>query len=287
MLVEFKEVCKHLGSFYLDNISFQLPAGYIMGLIGPNGAGKTSLIHLLLGLYQPEKGDVCITGMNYETNEKEIHEITGTVLLDDLFDHALTLSQNGNEYGRFYKNYQPELLQNYLNRFQLKGNCRYRELSKGEKLKFQLAFALAHEPRLLILDEPTGNFDPAFRKEFFKILKEFIADGKKSVILSTHLTEDLDSMADYICYLESGRLLFQGDIETLRDSYRLVTGELYKINLLRKENIIYTEQGEYGCRALIKNCHMNPNDHALTVTIPTIEELMYFMTKRGDKSCTK
>lgn len=284
MLIELNEVNKCLGTFHLEDISFELPSGYIMGLIGPNGAGKTSLIHLLLGLYRPDAGQISIAGMNYETNEQTIHELTGAVLLDDLFDNALSLRQNGEKYGKFYENYQPEILENYLDRFCLDGNHRYRKLSKGEKLKFQLAFALSHEARLLILDEPAGNFDPAFREEFFKILKDFIADGKKSVILSTHITEDLERIADYICYLEAGKLLFQGDIETLHETYRLVTGEEYKINLLRKDNIIHMEKGEYGCRALVKYAHKYINDEGLIVTIPTIEELMYFMAKRGQKS---
>lgn len=283
MLIELKEVNKSLGTFHLEQISFELPKGYIMGLIGPNGAGKTSLIHLILGLYQADKGEVIIDGKNYQDNEKEIHDIIGTVLLEDLFDNTLTLRQNGMEYGRFYQNYSEDILENYLNRFALDGNRRFKELSKGEKLKFQFAFALSHNAKLLVLDEPTGNFDVAFREEFFKVLKEFIADGQRSVILSTHLTEDLDRIADYICYLEKGKSIFAGDIETLHETYRLVTGEEYKVKLLRKEDIIYMEKGGYGTRALIKYRPRYQYDAALTITIPTIEELMYFMTKKGKK----
>ena len=281
MLIECREVNKHLGSFHLEQISFNLPKGYIMGLIGPNGAGKTSLIHLKLGLYQADEGEILIDGKSYDKNEQEIRDITGTVLLEDLFDNALTLYQNGMAYGSFYKNYSEEVLERYLNRFSLDGNRKFKELSKGEKLKFQFAFALSHDAKLLVLDEPTGNFDVAFREEFFKVLKEFIADGERSVVLSTHLTEDLDRIADYICYLEKGKLLFAGDIETLHDTYRLVTGEEYKVKLLRKEDIIHMEKGGYGTKALIKYRPRHQYDAALTVTVPTIEELMYFMTKKG------
>ncbi len=284
MLVEVKGVSKRLGSFQLENISLELPAGYICGLIGPNGAGKTTLIHLLLGLYVPNQGEVLIDGRNYRESEQEIREELGTVLLEELFDRGLTLRQNGDKYGAFYRNYSPEVLEGYLRRFSLEPGRRYKELSKGEELKFQFAFALSHDAKLLILDEPTGNFDPAFRQEFFKVLKEFIADGDRSVILSTHLTDDLDRMADYICYLEKGQQLFVGDVESLHDTYRLVVGEEYKIKLLRKEDIIHLEKGEYGARALVK---YRPSKlyNALTVTVPTIEELMYFMTKRGKKGC--
>jgi len=202
-------------------------------------------------------------------------------LVDSLYDNSLTLLQNGREYGRFYKEYSEETLKEYLKRFQLDENCLYKKLSKGQRLKFQFAFALSHNARLLILDEPTGNFDPEFREEFFQVLKEFIADGTRSVVLATHLTEDLDKVADYILYLEKGKTIFAGDIENLHDSYRLVVGERYKINLLRPERIICVEEGRYGTKALVTHTRRTLYDDSLTVSIPTIEEFMYFMTKRG------
>jgi len=282
MLITLKGISKQLGTFKLNDISFELPEGYICGLIGPNGAGKTTLLHLLLGLYRPGAGEILIDGMSYEENEQEIHDMIGTVLLEDLFDSALTLRQNGDEYGRYYQKYDAAVLEEYLHRFELKPEQLYKRLSKGEKLKFQFAFALAHDAKLLVLDEPTGNFDVSFREEFFKVLKEFIADSKRSVVLSTHLTEDLDQVADYICYLEKGNCIFAGDIEELHDTYRLVTGEEYKVKLLRKEDIIHMEKGKYGTKALVKYRPRCAYD-SLVVTIPTIEELMYFITKRGKK----
>ncbi len=281
MLVELKEVSKRLGKFKLEQISVELPKGYIMGLIGPNGAGKTSLLHLILGLYRPDGGEVLIDGMGYGDNEQAIHEMIGTVLQEELFDRALTLRQNAQEYGKYYRSYSSQVLEQYLERFGLDGAAKYRVLSKGQRLKFQFAFALAHDARLLVLDEPTGNFDPEFRGEFFEVLKEFIKDGERSVILSTHLTDDLDRLADYILYLESGKILFHGDIEALHDTYRLVTGELYKIKLLCREDIIHIEEGTYGYRALVRHRQRYLYDDSLTVSVPTIEELMYFMTKRG------
>lgn len=280
MLLELNDVSKHLGTFHMKNINVSLPEGYIMGLIGPNGAGKTTLLHLILGLYGADAGSVRVAGRSYEESEREIREQTGVVLLERLFDPGYTLRQNADRYGAYYSAYQPEVFLNYLERFSLAPECKYRKLSTGEELKFQLAFALAHDPKLLVLDEPAGNFDPKFRAEFFKALKEFISDGTRSVILSTHLTEDLDRMADYITYLEKGRCLMSDDIETLRDSYRLVTGEAYKIRLLPKEDVIHIEEGAFGVRALVRHHKRNVYDNALAVTAPTLEELMYFVTKR-------
>lgn len=280
MLLELKDVSKRLGKFHIKNISMELPEGYILGLIGPNGSGKTSLIHLILGLYKPSQGDIFIDGKSYTDDEMAIRNMIGTVLLDEMFDDGVSLLSNGIRYGRYYEKFNQEILETYLKRFNLDKKRKYNKLSKGEKLKFQFAFALSHDARLLILDEPTGNFDPEFRKEFFQVIKEFIADGTRSVIISTHLTEDLDKVADYILYIENGDTIFSGDIEKLRDSYRLVTGENYKINLIDKDRIIHKEVGNYGTRALVTHRPRYTYDKEVTVTIPTLEEVMYFVTKR-------
>ena len=279
-MIEVKGLSKKLKNFQLDNLLFTIPTGYICGLIGQNGAGKTTLLHLLLGLYRADEGEVLIDGMTYANEEKRIHNKIGTVLTEELFDASLTLIQNGDAYGRYYDAYNKKAMEDYLELFGLEKNRKFGRLSKGEKLKCQFAFALSHDARLLILDEPTGNFDPEFREQFFKILKEFIADGSRSVVLATHLTEDLDCMADYLIYLEKGKQVFAGDIEAFRDSYRMVSGEAYKIKLLHKEKIIHMEENSYGAKALVAHSRLNHYDRELQVVYPSIEEFMYFYTRR-------
>jgi ABC-2 type transport system ATP-binding protein len=132
---------------------------------------------------------------------------------------------------------------------------------------------------LLVLDEPTGNFDPDFHKEFFSIIKEFLSDGTKSVVLATHLTDDLDRMADYLVYLDEGHEVLSGNIEELRNAYRLLSGETYKLRLLPKEDVIYIEEREYGATALIRQRYHRTYDKSLSVSSPTIEQLMYYFTK--------
>ena len=151
-MIEFKNVSKRLGKFSLEDISFTLPQGYIMGLICPNGDGKTTMLHLLMGLYEPKEGTVLVAGKTYAEAQEEILNQIGVVLVDSLYDNSLTLLQNGREYGRFYKEYSEETLRGYLKRFKLDENCLYKKLSKGQRLKFQFAFALSHNARLLILD---------------------------------------------------------------------------------------------------------------------------------------
>ena len=278
-MIDCNNVSKRFTSFSLKNITFNLPAGYICGLIGENGSGKTTLINILSGLYSYD-GKIRISGRDYCNHEYDIKQDIGVVVHGDIFEAKESLISNANYFGRFYKKYSKNLLENYLERFNLNDKKKYKELSKGEKLKFALAFALAHEPRLLLLDEPGANFDIEFRKEFNSLLREFIIDGTRSVILSTHIISDVETFADYILFLKNGEQILFGDVETIREKYRMVSGEKYKIKLL-KDRIIYLEEGRISCNALVKHdkqCY----DKELKVWEPGIDELMYYIGKGKD-----
>ena len=210
-MIDCNNVSKRFTSFSLKNITFNLPAGYICGLIGENGSGKTTLINILSGLYSYD-GEVRISGRDYCNNEYDIKQDIGVVVHGDIFEAQESLISNGNYFGRFYKKYSKNLLENYLERFNLNDKKKYKDLSKGEKLKFALAFALAHKPRLLLLDEPGANFDIEFRKEFNSLLREFISDGTRSVVLSTHIISDVEKFADYILFLKNGERVLFGDV---------------------------------------------------------------------------
>ena len=278
-MIDCNNVSKRFTSFSLKNITFNLPAGYICGLIGENGSGKTTLINILSGLYSYD-GEVRISGRDYCNNEYDIKQDIGVVVHGDIFEAKESLISNANYFGRFYKKYSKNLLENYLERFNLNDKKKYKELSKGEKLKFALAFALAHEPRLLLLDEPGANFDIEFRKEFNSLLREFISDGTRSVVLSTHIISDVEKFADYILFLKNGEQVLFGDVETIREKYRMVSGEKYKIKLL-KERIIYLEEGRISCNALVKHDKQG-FDKELKVWEPGIDELMYYIGKGKD-----
>lgn len=285
-MVTVKDLKKGLGGFCLRNVNMELPSGYIMGLIGPNGSGKSTLMKCLLGLYRPDEGNVCINGMYYPQNEKQIKDGIGFVFQEDLFVGNLSLTENGAFYGKYYSNYSETLLLEYLERFQLEPGKKLKKFSKGEKLKFQFAFALSHQPKLLLLDEPTGSFDPDFREEFFYIITDFVKDGDKSVILATHITEDLERIADYITLLYKGKLKFSMDRNRLGDMYRIVTGEDYKIRLIDSKKVFGMEKGEFSTRALVKHNEYAVYDRELDVSVPSLEDIMYFLCKKskGDKA---
>lgn len=280
-MIQLNAVQKLLGTFLLRDINLEIPTGYIIGLIGANGCGKTSLLHILMGLYQPNAGEVKLMGKSYQDNEDELRDMLGVVLQERLYEEHMTLQENAAYFGRFYSQYDETYFLQLLESYQLEPKKKYKHLSKGEELKFQFAFALAHHPKLLLLDEPTGNFDPDFRDEFLTSLKEFIADGEHTVILATHLTDDLDKIADYLIYMEQGSILLATDIEELRTRYRIVAGEDYRMKLLSEQRVIHMEKGAFATKALVRHRKIDEYDASYTVSIPTIEEFMYYVTKRG------
>lgn len=277
-MLELDQVSKRLGSFQLRNITIQIPTGYLCGLAGENGAGKTSLLHMLLGLYRPDSGTVRIDGKIYEENEKEIRQQTGIVLAEDLLHPAFSLLQNGRYYGSFYNGYEEVCFVEKLKQYHLDPREKFGHLSKGQKLKCQFAFALACHPAYLFLDEPVANFDPEFKKKFFADLCAFIGDGERTAVLSTHETEDLDRLADYLIFMKEGEAVIASDMEKFRDSYRIVSGESYKIRLLRQDAIVKLEEREFGARALVRHSRLLSYDKSLLVACPTIADFMYFMS---------
>lgn len=283
-MVRFENVDKKLGDFNLQNITFELQPGYLMGLIGENGAGKTSILNLILGLYQPDAGNVEIFGCKYYGEESRIRNQIGYVLTDDgLFLANLRLDDNANLFGKYYKCYDKKKLYTYCDAFELNVKKKWRELSKGERLKFQFAFALSHRARLLVLDEPTANFDPEFRKQFLHLVTSFMKDGECSVILATHQLQELDQIADYITLLHCGKLIFSVEKERLTERFRIVRGEDYKINRLRQERVVCRETKGYVSAALVRHRKIDTYDPALTVSIPTMEEILYYFIKSGQK----
>ena len=275
-MISIKHLEKQLkGTKILKDISMELPKGYIMGLIGPNGAGKTTLLHVILGLYRADEGSVRVLGCDPAKEENVRNEI-GYVLAEELFAGSLSLLENARLYGKFYSRFDEKVFLDYCKRFELRTGDKLARHSKGEKMKFQFAFALAHAPKLLVLDEPTSSFDPEFRDSFLKIITGFIADGEHSVILATHQTRDLDRVADYVTLLDKGEVVFTGERTALEDGYRLLTAEDYKIRLLPQTMIVGKECTPYGTRALVRHRRQDVYDSDYTVAVPSLEEIMYY-----------
>lgn len=288
-MLKVEQLEKSYPGFRLEDISLELPAGYMIGVLGENGAGKSTLLKLMMGYEKPGRGRVLFAGEETEPyqniwqspeTEKWAKDQFGFVLNEPLFSPYSTLSENGMRYGKYYSSYREEELAQRLQEFMLDSGKCYGKCSRGEKLKFQFAFALSHHPRLLFLDEPLASFDEAFREKFVKHLARFVEDGRHSVIMASHLTQELEQMADYIVFLHKGKLLEFEDIETLREKYRVVSGEAYKIKLLNPDWVLAIEEGAYSTRAFVRHNSRRKYDRALTVEPPTLEDIFYYLYKK-------
>ena len=220
------------GKFMLQDISFTLERGYMLGLIGRNGAGKSTLLRILLQSIPRKWGNMEIAGYNVATHAQEAKQLVGYVGEDFYFLPKETLRENGRILGAFYPEFDEAVYLNLLSRFEVGAEKLGSQLSKGETTKAQLAFALAHKPELLLLDEPTGGLDPVVRREFLYVLQSELVEEKMGIIFSTHITEDLDKVADYIAMIDKGGLLFYESKEELLERLTGENGERLSLKQL-------------------------------------------------------
>lgn len=223
-MLEVRNLTKKFEKFSLDNISFKLEPGYIMGFIGPNGAGKSTTIKLIMNLLKKDSGEIKIFGMDNVKYKKEIKQRIGFVYEEPYYYENLTLRQMKNIIAPFYTEWDDKQFTKYIGDFGLDLDKKIKELSKGMKTKFSLALALSHNADLIIMDEPTSGLDPVFRREILDILYNIIQDEKKSIFFSTHITTDLEKIADYITFIDKGKIVFSKSIDEVFDSYRVVKG---------------------------------------------------------------
>lgn len=276
-ILEINQLSKEYPSFLLDNIKMEIPYGKVIGLIGENGAGKTTLISLILNQIKRDHGEIKIFGLDNITDEITIKKDLGFVI-DECCFHACLNPININSIMKsVYSQWDEKQYFKFLLDFSINHKKKVEEMSKGMKSKLMLAVALSHNPRLLILDEITSGLDPVIREEILLILKKFVNDGTKSVFFSTHITSDLDKIADYVVFFHQGVLIFMESLEKLRQEFYLIeyTEEPYeKINYL---DIVakYVEENKY--RILVRN---NKNsDYSKIGKVPTIDDIMLLNIK--------
>lgn len=207
MSVKIQHLTKAYPNFLLNDISFQLEEGTIMGLIGKNGAGKSTIIKSMIHMINPDKGALIFWGQDIMENEQEIKANLGIAIGGMDIYRMKTIKQIYTVTKRFYPKWDEKAFQRYLKLFSLEENKKMNQLSEGMKVKFFLALALSHHAKLLILDEPTSGLDPLARDELLQLFKEIVADGKTSILFSTHITSDLDKCADAITYIHEGNVI--------------------------------------------------------------------------------
>ena len=281
-LLEISHLDKQIGTLHLQDISFSLEPGYIFGLIGRNGSGKTSLIRTILNLYHKDSGAIIVNGCPMDLMEREAKNQIGFVLDEFIFEEKLSISANGRYFGSTYSKYDHSFFLQFCKRFNLDPKQKTDRLSKGQKTRFQLAFALSHQAKLFIMDEPAAGLDPLFRRELTGYMQELVEDGTRSVLFSTHLTADLDQIGDYIALIDEGRFCFCTDKESLRERFVLLKGTEQQIQslALHSPKILAAVHEQYGSTALVEYPEPSMTE-GLSVSCPTLAELLFYLRKGG------
>lgn len=218
-LLKIEGLCKRYPGFALEDVSFSLAAGRIMGLIGKNGAGKSTTLKAALNMVSPQSGTVTMFGQDFYRHEKECRQRVGVVFGGIDFYPLKRLSAITAVTRRFYADWDDAQYRTYLRRFALDESRKFKELSNGMKVKYLLALALSHRAELLILDEPTSGLDPVSREELTRIFRHIVKSEGCAILFSTHITSDLDRCADDITYIQNGRVLQSADRETFLRSF--------------------------------------------------------------------
>ncbi len=275
--IEVKGLKKTYKDFTLKDVTFSLPSGYIMGFIGENGAGKTTTINSMLNITKRESGSVRILGFDIDTDEFSIKRNIGFVS-GESFYHKKKVKVVTDIYKRFYDDWDDDVYQSYLRRFNINPEKRIDELSKGMAMKYLLALALSHHAKLLILDEPTSGLDPVARDNLLEIFQTLVEELEVTILFSTHITSDLEKCADYITYIQNGQIVESSSKDDLIDKYRLVTGSKEDLVYI-KETIISYKTNAFGFNGLINSRDvLNKGD--LRYGQPSIDDIMVYFAER-------
>ena len=280
-LIEIQGLCKHYKDFTLDHIDLTVPEGQIVGLIGENGAGKTTTLKALLGVIRPDGGTIRLLGG--DPGDPAIRSQVGVVFEDGYFYGGLCARQIDRIMAGIHATWDSALFHGYCRRFDLEEGKPVKDFSRGMRMKMSLATALAHRPKLLVMDEATSGLDPVIRGEMLDLFLEFIQDEGHGVLMSSHITADLERIADQIAYIHKGKLLFQQDKDLLLEDMAILRCSAGEIDSLPKNLVVARRGGAYGSAALVR--HPQNVRRLLPSAVldrADIDEIMQFISG-GDK----
>jgi ABC-2 type transport system ATP-binding protein len=278
-VLEIKDLRKNYGDFHLQDVSFSLPEGYIMGLIGPNGAGKTTIIKLIMNLIMKNSGSIRVFGRDHREHEVEIKERIGFVYDNPNYYEHLNLKQIKGIIAPFYKSWDEAVFKELVDKFELPLKKRLKKYSRGMVMKAAIAIALSHHADFIIMDEPTSGLDPVFRRELLDLLFQLLQNEKKSILFSTHITSDLERIADYITLIINGRIVFSTAKDEVFEKYALVKGGKDFITTETKRYLTGIRQSEFGFEALTGDVAGLKKLYASDVVLEkaSLEDIIYFV----------
>ena len=284
--LEIRGLSKDYGDFRLEDVTFTVPRGSVCGLIGPNGAGKTTIIKLILNLARRRTGEVRVFGLDNIRDEVAVKSRIGFVHETPLFYEHMSLRRIRDTVAPFYPKWDDGLFDRLLREFDLPPGKRFVRLSRGMKMKFALALALSHDADLLVLDEPTSGLDPVFRRRLLERLREFIQDEDKSILFSTHITADLERIADHIAFILDGAIVFCSPLDEVLERWGVVKGGPELDGPGTEDLFLGIRRGEFGVQALtddVPEARRRLGRHAV-VERASLEDIMFYLTKENRRA---
>lgn len=282
-ILEIKDLCKKYADFELKKVNIQLPKGTIMGFVGENGAGKTTTIKSILNIIKRDSGEIKVFDLDNIKDEKKIKENIGVVLDDSFLSEYLNPTDINKIMKDIYKNWDEKLYFKYIKEFKLPEQKISKEYSSGMKIKLKIAVALSHHPKLLILDEPTSGLDPIARSEILDIFQDFIQDEEHGIFVSSHITSDLEHIADYITFINNGEIVFTKTRDELLDNYGIVKCTEEQFKTIKKDDYIKYKKNKYEYDILIEDKHEFKKKYDFSIIDkPNIEDIMVIYIK-GEK----
>ena len=275
--LEIKGLSKEYKDFRLDNVSFEVPSGSIVGLIGENGSGKTTIIKLILNMIKKNGGEVTVLGKNKDISD--IKNEIGVVMDEPGFPAFLNAKEINRIMKNIFSNWSDDTFFGYLKKLKVPDNKEYKDMSKGTKMKTGIAVALSHNPRLLILDEATNGLDPVVRSEVNEIFTEFTRDESHSILISSHIVSDLDRICDYIVFIHNGKLMLFEEKDRLLEKYCIVHCTREQLSSIERSKIIGRKENKYDISVLMEKSQVKSGFSTSPVDI---EELFVFMAKEDN-----
>lgn len=278
--LEIKNISKTYKNFKLDDVSFVLPCGHIMGLIGENGAGKSTIINCILDIIEKDSGSIFVLGQKNDKNNVSLKENIGVVLdASDVYDNY-TVKQVENIMKDVYKQWNHEVYDYYIQKFALPLNKMIKDFSRGMKMKMAITIALSHQPKLLILDEATSGLDPIMRDEILDVFMEFVQDENHAILLSSHISSDLEKIADYITFIHEGKLILSTSKDELIYEYGLMKCRNDEFDKIEKEDIIRYRIKTYEVEILVKDREKMAKKYPNCIVDPTkLDDIMMLYVK--------
>lgn len=282
--IELKSVTKRYDGFTLDNVSFEVPKGCIMGFIGQNGAGKTTTIRSLLNITKIDEGGITLLGLDHAKEEKEIKKRLAVVFDELPFHDFFTANDMAKIFEGIYPHWDNKLYLQYLDRFQLPRKKKIGQFSKGMKMKLQIACALSHNAELLVMDEATTGLDPVVRDEILHIFMEYLQDGERSILMSSHITSDLEKIADSVTFIDRGRILLSGYKDEILENHGILKCSKEELADIDNADIVSVRTNSYGAEVMVHDREAAARRYDGAIIDPaSLDDVMLFYVRKGAK----